>query len=506
LIFFFILHVIIAAILFRPANAWLFAAAATVGMTGLALAESKGWVAHYPVSFRGQAIDINERSAYVAALLVFFAASVFVTAALTAAIMRRLRGRVRELAESTGEIASLNEKLNSLYTMLSTVGSERRLDRILDVVTSELAIGMGVTGVAVKLLSEDGTQLHFAAAHGLPKGFADQKTVEVARSPLNRRVIDGETLVFGRVSGEETFQLMDDLRAAGISSVVFAPLRLEDRVIGILGAYCGKPDCFGPDDAGFLRLAAELVAVAIENARSYEAVEGLMKDRSQFMLRVAHNMRAPLTASMSMLDALRDGYLGDLEDRKQEHLQRVDRRLQTLNRTVGELLTLARNRERAGSLDRRPVDLRAITERVERTFRNEADRREIAFQVHFGGELPRISGDRIMIEQMLENLVSNAVEYTPSGGSVDVTLGAGEPNHLRIEIRDTGIGIPIEEQPKLFSEFFRATNARTVSDHGTGLGLALVKQTVDLHGGTIRVESKVGEGTTFTIDLPASFA
>ena len=109
-----------------------------------------------------------------------------------------------------------------------------------------------------------------------------------------------------------------------------------------------------------------------------------------------------------------------------------------------------------------------------------------------------------MIEQMLENLVSNAIKYTPSGGRVSLTLGSGEPNHLRIEIRDTGIGIPVEEQSQLYGEFFRASNAKTVSEHGTGLGLAIVKQTAELHGGRIRVESKESEGTTFTVDLPAS--
>ena len=109
-----------------------------------------------------------------------------------------------------------------------------------------------------------------------------------------------------------------------------------------------------------------------------------------------------------------------------------------------------------------------------------------------------------MMEQMLENLVSNAIKYTPSGGSVSLTLGVGESNHLRIEIRDTGIGIPAEEQAQLFGEFFRASNAKAVSEHGTGLGLAIVKQTAELHGGTIRVESKESEGSTFTVDLPAS--
>ncbi len=445
---------------------------------------------------------INESSAHVGALLVFFAASVFVTAALTTAIMRRLRRRVRDLAETTGEVASLNDKLNSLYAMLSTVGSERTLSRILDVVTSELVAVMDVAGVAVKLLSEDGRTLRFAAAHGLPEKFSEEKTVEVAKSPLNRRIIEGETLVFGQVAEDKTFQLLEDLQAAGIRSVVFAPLRLEDRVIGILGAYCRKPDRFGSDDAGFLRIAAELIAVAIENARGYEAVESLMQERSQFMLRVAHNMRAPLTATMSMLHVLQEGYLGELDAKKQEHLKRVDRRLDTLNRTVGELLMLAHNREGTVVMERRPVDVGSIAARVGATFMDEASRQKLEFRVRIADVLPRITGDPAMMEQMLENLVSNAIKYTPSGGSVDFAVERSDEGQLRIEVRDTGIGVPTEEQSELFSEFFRASNAKKMAEDGTGLGLAIVKQIVDMHGGHIRVNSKEGEGTSFIVDLP----
>ncbi len=502
LIFFFILHVIIAAILFRPGKSWLFAGIATVGMMILALAESMGWLVQHPVSYRGEADNFNESSAHVGALLVFFAASVFVTAALTTAIMRRLRRRVRDLAETTGEVASLNDKLNSLYAMLSTVGSERTLSRILDVVTSELAAVMDVAGVAVKLLSEDGRTLRFAAAHGLPGKFSEEKTVEVAKSPLNRRIIEGETLVFGQVAEDKTFQLLEDLQAAGIRSVVFAPLRLEDRVIGILGAYCRKPDRFGSDDAGFLRIAAELIAVAIENARAYEAVESSMRERSQFMLRVAHNMRAPLTATMSMLHVLQEGYLGELDAKKQEHLKRVDRRLDTLNRTVGELLMLAHNREGTVVVERRLVDVGSIAARVGATFMDEASRQKLEFRVRIADVLPRITGDPAMMEQMLENLVSNAIKYTPSGGSVDFAVERSDEGQLRIEVRDTGIGVPTEEQSELFSEFFRASNAKKMAEDGTGLGLAIVKQIVDMHAGHIRVNSREGEGTSFIIELP----
>jgi signal transduction histidine kinase len=249
-----------------------------------------------------------------------------------------------------------------------------------------------------------------------------------------------------------------------------------------------------------------LIAVAIENARAYEAVESLMQERSQFMLRVAHNMRAPLTATMSMLHVLQEGYLGDLDEKKRQHLKRVDRRLETLNRTIGELLMLAHNREGTAVMERGSVDVGSLAERVGATFKDEASRRELEFRVRVAAEVPRITGDSAMMEQVLENLVSNAIKYTPSGGSVSLAVESGDTGQLRIEVRDTGIGIPYKEQSQLFSDFFRATNAKKVAEDGTGLGLSIVKQIVDMHGGRIHVQSEEGKGTKVVIEFKQSSA
>lgn len=502
LIFFFIFHVIFAAVLFRPSTAYLSATIAVLGMTLLATAEQFAWLPHHPVLFRGAAVDLIDRPGHVAAMLVFFAASVFIAAAATTTIMRQLRRRVLDLAEATAKVAELNEKLNSLYAMVRAVGSENRLDPVLKIATAEAAGVMDVPVVTVKLLSEDGKTLRYAAAHGLPADFTERKIVEVARSPYNRRVIEGETLVLGQLDEADAFQLRDDLLAIGIRSVLFAPLTVEERVIGIIGAYCRRRDCFSEDDVGFFRLAAELVAIAIESARKYEAIQVLTEDRTRFMLQVAHNMRAPLGAAVSMLEAVGSGYLGDVPPEQAAYLRRVDRRLRTMNETVNELLVLAQARDGTAQTENAPVDVARLARQVERTFREKAERKGLALRVDAPGDLPRARGDEGMLEQMLENLVSNAIKYTPEGGSVGLTLARGEGGTLVIEVRDTGIGIPREEQPRLFGEFFRASNAREQEEAGTGLGLAIVKRAVELHGGAIGLESEQGRGTVFTVRLP----
>ncbi|MDH4188549.1 MAG: HAMP domain-containing histidine kinase, partial [Nitrospira sp.] len=459
---------------------------------------------HHPIIFRGRSINLVERPFHMTVTLCFFATSVFITAFSTTSIMSMLRKRIVKLAELSEALTALNDRLNSLYVMTQAIVSTRRLEQMLHVVTSELAEVMDVRGISVKLLSEDGKLLRYAAAQGLPPEFVKDKMIEVAKSPLNRRIIEGEPFVTGHVTQREMFQFGEDLAAAHLQSVLFVPLTVEERVIGILGAYCELPDRFGSEDVEFFRLAAGLVAIALENARAYEAVENLVQDRSWFMMRVAHNLRAPLSAVISILEVVRSGYLGGLNDEQSEYLRRVDRRVRTMLSIINELMTLATDRTEKRRIIYESVDLTALTRRIRRTFQDEAAKKGIAFEVTLPEGMPSIWGDFEMIEQMLENLVSNAVKYTPSGGAVGVVFSLANNGMVRIEVSDSGIGIPKHEIPRLFTEFFRAENARVVEEHGTGLGLAIVKEIVDKHGGRILVETEEGLGSIFVVNLPAA--
>jgi hypothetical protein len=219
------------------------------------------------------------------------------------------------------------------------------------------------------------------------------------------------------------------------------------------------------------------------------------------MMRVTHNLRAPLSAMISILDTVRGGYLGTLSDSQREYLRRLDRRARSMLTMINELMTLAESRGVKAARADQPVDLLALATRIRRTFENEAAEKQLLFRVTTPEELPSIQGDPNLVEQMLENLVSNAIKYTASGGRVEVTFARAQRT-VRMEVSDTGIGIPKEEMPNLFKEFFRAENARSVETVGTGLGLAIVKEIVDKHGGRVLVESEPGLGTLFVVHLP----
>jgi signal transduction histidine kinase len=328
-----------------------------------------------------------------------------------------------------------------------------------------------------------------------------EKVVEVARSPLNKRIIEGEPFVTGQVTARELFQFGEALSAAHIQSVLFVPLHVKGRVIGILGAYCEKPGRFGPEEVNFFRLAAGLVAVAVENVRAYDAVAAMSQERTWFMMKVAHNLRAPLAGMLSILEVVRDGYLGPINNDQSEYLRRLDRRARTMLALVNELMSLSHNRQRRDAGRDAATELAVLARRIQRTFQDKAAEKRIGFQVSLPEGLPNVRGRLETVEQMLENLVSNAIKYTPAEGSVEVRFARANGT-VRIEVNDTGIGIPAAERPKLFTEFFRAENAKAIEEVGTGLGLTIVKEIVDQLGGRIFMESEEGAGTIFVVHLP----
>jgi len=231
-------------------------------------------------------------------------------------------------------------------------------------------------------------------------------------------------------------------------------------------------------------------------------VAAVDRERTAFMLQVAHNLRAPLGASLSMVEMLRDGYLGDVTDKQVDYLARIRKRLKSLHRTIGEILTLGQTRDWSREIPDVVVNLVALAEQTRRTFSAEAERKGLDFEVEADPSLPLVDSGEDLLEKVMENLVSNAIKYTPEGGQVRVRFSPSGPDEVRIVVRDTGIGIPADEQGRLFQEFFRASNAKRVTAGGTGLGLALVKKTVERHNGRLELTSREGEGTTVDIHLP----
>jgi len=226
------------------------------------------------------------------------------------------------------------------------------------------------------------------------------------------------------------------------------------------------------------------------------------QSRRAFLANISHDLRTPLASLQAMIETLQDGALDD-RPAAEDFLRRMDAEVQGLNRLVGEFLELTRIESGQLELYPSPTDLRPFLARVAARMTAQAQQHGSAIDLVLPVSLPILNIDAPQIEQVLLNLLQNALTFTPPGGTI--TLGADvQAEQVAIWVRDTGTGIPPEDVPHIFERFYKADRARSGS--GTGLGLSIAKHLVERHGGQIRAESQLDHGTTVTFSLPLSDA
>ncbi len=237
----------------------------------------------------------------------------------------------------------------------------------------------------------------------------------------------------------------------------------------------------------------------IGSQRDITRIRELDRLKTQFVSNVSHELRTPLTNIKLYQRYLRERRRPDLQDRFFDILDRETNRLMQM---IESLLDLSRLEAGTMPFDSEPLDLNELIGKVVADYGVQAKERGLTLAFVPATRLPRTMAGRNQIIQAITNLLTNALNYTPSGGRVRVTTDSAEAGVL-VRVRDTGYGIAPEEMDQIFERFYRGEAARKAEVPGTGLGLAIVKQILDLHGGSIQIESEVGEGTTVTITLPA---
>ena len=250
------------------------------------------------------------------------------------------------------------------------------------------------------------------------------------------------------------------------------------------------------------RQSAELTQRQLELQN--EKLRELDEAKTIFLATVSHELRTPLTSIVSFSELMRAETRSLTADGSQ-FLDIIERNAHRLLHLVGDLLLLSRLESGSIPLELTEVSIPQLIEEAARAAAGGAAKRGVT--VHFSAEDgPLIQADRIRVAQVLDNLIANAVKFSRSNGLVRVDAiwdGSGCGCGWRIDVADTGIGIPPEEIGQLFGRFVRASNARTAGLPGTGLGLSIVKAITELHGGRVTVDSTLGSGTTFTVYLPA---
>lgn len=255
-------------------------------------------------------------------------------------------------------------------------------------------------------------------------------------------------------------------------------------------------------ERGIERRRLKLVEVrAAELMRARDELEKLDRVKSQLMLKVAHELRAPVAAVQSYINLMIAGYVA--EDEVAETLGRVQLRLQEMLDLIADLLELASLKQSAAgpTTELRPQPLDSVLEEVYEVLRPQTQERGQAFDLEIR-QRPTVMAERGHLRQLWMNLLSNAIKYTPEGGRIRATLDQDAARAIG-SVEDTGMGISGDEIPALFQEFYRSDRAKASGEIGTGLGLSIVREIVDHYGGEIDVDSTPEEGSRFTFTLPA---
>ena len=303
-------------------------------------------------------------------------------------------------------------------------------------------------------------------------------------------------------------RLRDAMTRSGLRAVLAVPLVREGRVLGGLVVARKNPGRFAPEVVDLLKTLAAQSAIAIQNARLFSELEDKSREleaasrhKSEFLANMSHELRTPLNAIIGFSEVLGERMFGELNDKQAEYIQDILSSGRHLLALINDILDLSKVEAGRMELELSRFDLPASIGSAVILVRERATRHGLALDVSVDDRLGPFVGDERKIRQVLLNLLSNAVKFTPEGGRVAVRAVPAD-GAVEISVSDTGIGIAPEDQEAIFQEFRQVGTDYARKREGTGLGLALARRFVDLHGGRIWVKSRLGEGSTFTFTLP----
>jgi len=298
------------------------------------------------------------------------------------------------------------------------------------------------------------------------------------------------------------------LTRLGYRSLLSIPVLREQQIMGGLTVWRKQSGNFQAENVNLLQTFATQSALAIQNARLFREIEEKSKQieaanrhKSEFLANMSHELRTPLTAIIGFSEVLSEKMFGELNDKQSEYMDDIVSSGRHLLSLINDILDLSKVEAGRMELDLTMFDLPTAIDNALILIRERATRHGISLHHAVDERLGEVLGDERKFKQILLNLLSNAVKFTPEGGRIDVDAALTNES-VEISVSDTGCGIAPENQETIFEEFRQVGTDAAKKRDGTGLGLTLTKKFVELHGGTIRVESVIGKGSTFTFTLP----
>jgi signal transduction histidine kinase/signal transduction protein with GAF and PtsI domain len=294
----------------------------------------------------------------------------------------------------------------------------------------------------------------------------------------------------------------------GWRAIVIAPMLRDDRAIGHITVWRPTPGPFTDKQIALLKTFADQAVIAIENVRLFNEIqekgrqlEVANRHKSEFLANMSHELRTPLNSVIGFSDLLLERMFGDMNAKQENYIRNIQTSGKHLLSLINDILDLSKIEAGRMELDVSTVHIPAALQNAMMLIRERAQRRNIALSCDVDPQIGEIPADERRFKQIVLNLLSNAVKFTPKGGRVDVDARLLN-GHLEVSVKDTGVGIGEQNQQAVFEQFRQVGRQESGKQEGTGLGLALTRRFVELHGGTIKLESEPGKGSTFTFSLP----
>lgn len=498
----FTFHLIIGSLLLGRVASYIQAAISSLLLALLMVVEQQGWWP--PVQMPMTALGPYVPNAGQASLWRWFILSAFfgVTSFVMAAIGGRLRERERALVNSQSQLDRALREMEALYELGQVANTSLDVDQVLSLIAENAAGLMGVRACSIDLLDESGESIRPAGVFGLSQEYMDKGPVEVARSQMVAQALAGEAVVIRNAATDRRVQYRERIAQEGLVSILCVPLQIQDRSIGVVRVYSEQEREFSDRDTAFLRNLANLAAVAIESARAYAESEALSEERAWFARTTHHQLRAPLAVVRGILDALPYAGAG-LAGKQVDLIERGIRRVDELLDLVRDLLDLANARRSTPDQEAEAVSLHESLAPSVEMVRERAEMKQVGFDTDGLDPEVAVACQADDVRRIFSNLLVNAVKYTPSGGTVTFAAQR-EGDEVTATVADSGIGIEAEDREKIFRGFYRTEASKATGEIGTGVGLIIVKKLVERWHGALVLDSTPGEGTTFTITLPAA--
>ena len=428
-------------------------------------------------------------------------------------------------------------QLTTLHQVSAAIARTLDLNQILSTVLQLLTENLGFTRMFLTLRHGEQDTAYVAKITGVPSDIAEAAR-HLDMPILDDNSLQADLLIHGKpllilsletVADRMQPPILELVRRTGVTSFVAVPLQSQNQMLGYLAADRGSQPCT-EEDLHMLLTIASHVAAAIDNARAYSHLAELTQHlehriaertqelsianehlqehdrrRSLFLSVASHELRTPMTVIRSFADNIRDGIAGPVSEQQRTYLTRIGHNMNRLTRIINQLLDWSRLDSKKDMLCLTPVCVEATVHLVADSLRTVAAEKSVALEIVHANGLPAVLGDRDKLEQILWNLIGNAIKFTPPGGRVTVDFQTTPEGFVQTSDADTGCGIDPGHIEKLFHEFSKVPSANPTAQ-GAQLGLFITKTLVTMHQGTIWVESTPGAGTRFYFTVPVASA